>query len=91
MYSYDPSGLITTVPPLAVGTDTGVVAASPVAGSTTDRLSAGFSSLSLSNTSPMTGVSRSVTLISSSATGAGSVICRVSVAVSVPSLPSSML
>ena len=86
-----PSGLITAVPPPAVVIVTAEVAAAPVAGSVTVNVSDGFSSLSLVSTLPVTEVSSSVALISSSATGAGSVIRNVMVAVSVPPLPSSMV
>ena len=70
---------------------TGPVAALFVAGSTTINTSVGFSSLSLVSTLPVTAVSTSVALISSSATGAGSIITNVIVAVSFPPLPSSMV
>ena len=79
------------MPPAVVVIVTGPVAATSVAGSATVRESAGLSSLSLVSTLPDTGTSTSVALISSSATGAGSIITNVIVAVSVPSLPSSMV
>ena len=91
MYSYVPSGLMTTVPPPVVVTVTAPVAASPVAGSATVSESVGLSSLSFVSTLPETGISTSVALISSSATGAGSMITNVIVLVSVPPLPSSMV
>ena len=86
-----PSGLNTTVPPPAVIIFTAVVAARLVTGSKIVRVSAGLASLSLSDTSPTTAVSISVTWISSSATGAGSNIRNVIVAVSVPPSPSSIV
>ena len=89
VYSYVPSGLITTVPPAVVVIVTGPAAASSVAGSTIVSSSVGLASLSLSDTSPATVVLISVALMSSSATGAGSMTRKVIVAVSVPSLPSS--
>ena len=79
------------MPPPAVVIVTAEVAAAPVTGSVTVNVSDGFSSLSLVSTLPVTEVSTSVALISSSATGAGSVIRNVMVAVSVPPLPSSMV
>ena len=79
------------MPPPVVMIVTTPVAASPVAGSATVRESVGLSSLSLVNTLPVTGISTSVALISSSATGAGSMITNAIVAVSVPPLPSSMV
>ena len=78
------------MPPPVVVSDTGAVAAASVAGSTTAIASVGFPSLSLSKTLPLTGISISVALISSSASGAGSVIRNVIVALSVPPLPSSI-
>ena len=91
MYSYVPSGSITTVPPPVVVMMTGPVAAIPVTLSATINTSVGLSSLSLVRTLPVTGTSSSVPLISSSATGAGSVIRNVIVAVSVPPMPSSIV
>ena len=91
VYSYVPSGLMTTAPPAVVVIVTGPVATTSVAGSATVRESAGLSSLSLVNTLPETGISTSVALMSSSATGAGSIITNVIVAVSVPPFPSSMV
>ena len=82
---------MTTVPPAVVAIVTELAAAVPVAGSATVSESVGFSSLSLVSTLPVTGISSSVALISSSATGAGSIITNVIVAASVPSLPSSMV
>ena len=67
------------------------VAARLVAGSATINTSVGFSSLSLVRTLPVTALSFSVAFMSSSATGAGSTIMNVIVAVSVPPLPSSMV
>ena len=91
VYSYVPSGLITTIPPPVVVIVTAAMAAVAVVGSTTVSVSVGFSSLSLVRTLPVTGISNSVPLISSSAPGAGSIIRNVIVAVSVLPLPSSMV
>ena len=79
------------MPAAVVVSVTLAVAAEPVAGSTTARLSATFASLSLSNTLPVTTVSVSVALISSTASGDGSVIRKVIVPLSVPPLPSSIV
>ena len=82
---------MTTVPPPVVLRVTGAVDATPVAGSTMVNTSAGLASKSFSVTLPLTGVLASATLISSSATGAGSMIRNVIVPVSVPPLLSSIV
>ena len=82
---------MTTVPPAVVAIVTGLAAAVSVAGSATVSESVGLASLSLVSTLPVTGISSSVALISSSATGAGSIITNVIVAVSVPPFPSPMV
>ena len=91
VYSYVPSGFITTVPPPAVVIVTAAAAAVAVAGSTIVSVSVGLASLSFSDTSPVTAVFNSVPLVSSSATGAGSIIRNVIVAVSALPLPSSIV
>ena len=70
---------------------TASIAASPVSGSTTVSTSCGLSSVSLVSTLPVVGWFNSVVLISPCAAGAGSTICMVSVDVSVPPLPSSIV
>ena len=69
VYSYVPSGLMTTVPPFMVVMVNSAVAAIPVAGLTTVRSSSGLGSLSLVSTLPETETLVSVVFISSCASG----------------------
>ena len=79
------------MPPPVVVIVSAVVASVSVTGSTIVNVSVGLASVSLVNTLPVTGAPASVALVSLTATGDGSTIRNVIVAVSVSPLPSSMV